>query len=233
MKDGDSKHYIGHRTRLRDRFMQNPAGLQEYEIVELLLTYAIPQRDVKGIAKELLNTFGSIKGIFEASEEELESIPYIKDKFVTLLKLIREINAIYRKQKASEVSVSQSMEEIVRYCIENFADKKTEEFHVFYLDSTYKIQIEKAFPLSEFYFTGTVDKTVVYPRQIIEEGIKRKAYGVLIVHNHPNGLLEPSEYDKNLTKVIDLATKTIGMILFDHIIVTPAGYFSFRREKLL
>jgi len=233
MKDGDSKHYIGHRTRLRDRFMQNPAGLQEYEIVELLLTYAIPQRDVKGIAKELLNTFGAIKGIFEASEEELESIPYIKDKFVTLLKLIREINAIYRKQKASEVSVSQSMEEIVRYCIENFADKKTEEFHVFYLDSTYKIQIEKAFPLSEFYFTGTVDKTVVYPRQIIEEGIKRKAYGVLIVHNHPNGLLEPSEYDKNLTKVIDLATKTIGMILFDHIIVTPAGYFSFRREKLL
>jgi len=233
MKDGDSKHYIGHRTRLRDRFMQNPAGLQEYEIVELLLTYAIPQRDVKGIAKELLNTFGSIKGIFEASEEELESIPYIKDKFVTLLKLIREINAIYRKQKASEVSVSQSMEEIVRYCIENFADKNTEEFHVFYLDSTYKIQIEKAFPLSEFYFTGTVDKTVVYPRQIIEEGIKRKAYGVLIVHNHPNGLLEPSEYDKNLTKVIDLATKTIGMILFDHIIVTPAGYFSFRREKLL
>lgn len=233
MKDGDSKHYIGHRTRLRDRFMQDPAGLQEYEIVELLLTYAIPQRDVKGIAKELLYKFGSIKGIFEASEEELESIPYIKDKFVTLLKLIREINAIYRKQKASEVSVSQSMEEIVRYCIENFADKKTEEFHVFYLDSTYKIQIEKAFPLSEFYFTGTVDKTVVYPRQIIEEGIKRKAYGVLIVHNHPNGLLEPSEYDKNLTKVIDLATKTIGMILFDHIIVTLSGYFSFRREKLL
>ena len=233
MKDGDSKHYIGHRTRLRDRFMQNPAGLQEYEIVELLLTYAIPQRDVKGIAKELLNTFGSIKGIFEASEEELESIPYIKDKFVTLLKLIREINAIYRKQKASEVSVSQSMEEIVRYCIENFADKKTEEFHVFYLDSTYKIQIEKAFPLSEFYFTGTVDKTVVYPRQIIEEGIKRKAYGVLIVHNHPNGLLEPSEYDKNLTQYIDISTKTVGMILFDHLIVTSGGYLSFKKERLI
>jgi len=233
MKDADNKHYIGHRTRLRNRFMQDSTGLQEYEIVELLLTYVIPQKDVKEIAKELIHKFGSIRGIFDASEEELESVPYIKDKFVTLLKLIREINAIYRKQKASEISVSQSIEEVVQYCIEKFGDKKEEEFHVLYLDSTYKIQIEKAFPLNEFYFTGTVDKTVIYPRQIIEEGIRKKAYGVLLVHNHPNGLLQPSEYDKSLTKVIDLSTRAVGMILFDHIIVASSGYFSFKEKKLL
>ncbi len=227
------KHYLGHRTRLRNRFMQNVEGLQEYEIVELLLTYVLPQRDVKEIAKELLERFGSIKGIFDASEDELKSIPFIKDKFITLLRLIREVNAIYRKQKASEVPVSQSIEEIAHYCIEKFGDKKEEEFHVLYLDSNFRIQLENDFPADEFYFSGTVDKTVVYPRKIIEEGIKRKAYALIIVHNHPNGILQPSEYDKNLTQFIDIATKTVGMILFDHLIVTSGGYLSFKKERLI
>lgn len=227
------KHYIGHRTRLRNRFIQASEGLQEYEIMELLLTYAIPQRDVKEIAKKLLERFGSIEGIFDAPEEELRSIPYVKDKFITLLKLIREINAIYRKQKANNIPASQSIEYIAQYCIEKFGDKKEEEFHVIYLDSNYKVQIEKSFPSKEFYFRGTTDKTVVYPRQIIEEGIKKKAYAFIIVHNHPNGDLQPSEYDKNLTKLVDIAAKSVGMHLFDHLIVTSAGYFSFKQERLL
>jgi len=227
------KHYVGHRTRLRTRFTQNVDSLQEYEVVELLLTYALPQRDTKEIAKELLKRFGSIKGIFDAPEEELKSIPYIKDKFITLLKLIREVNAIYRKQKASEMPVSQSIDDIAKYCIEKFGYKKDEEFHVLYLNSNYRIQIENSFPLTEFYIKGTVDKAVVYPRQIIEEGIKKKAYAIVIIHNHPNGLLQPSEQDKNLTKLIDLATRTVGIILYDHLIVTPTEYFSFKKEKLL
>jgi len=229
----NNEHYIGHRTRLRNRFIQASEGLQEYEIVELLLTYVIPQRDVKAIAKELLKRFGSIKGIFEASEEELKSVPYIKDKFIALLKLIREVNVIYKKQKASELPASQSIEKIAQFCIEKFGDKKEEEFHVLYLDSNFKMQIEKSFPANEFYIKGTVDKTIIYPRQIIEEGIKKKAYAFIIVHNHPNGSLQPSEYDKNLTKLMDIAAKSIGMILFDHFIVTSTGYFSFKQEKLL
>ncbi|MCX8167364.1 MAG: hypothetical protein N3E37_05950 [Candidatus Micrarchaeota archaeon] len=97
----NTKHYLGHRKRLRDRFNKiGPHSLQEYELVELLLTYVLPQRDVKPIAKELLRKFGSIKGIFDASEEKLQSVQYIKENFTTLLKLIKELNAIYRKQKA-------------------------------------------------------------------------------------------------------------------------------------
>lgn len=227
------RHYVGHRTRLRDRFIQAPESLQEYEIIELLLTYVIPQRDVKEIAKKILERFDSIKGIFDAQEEELKSIPYVKDKFITLLKLIREVNAIYLKQKASKIPISQSIEYIAQYCIEKFGNKKEEEFHVIYLDSNYGVQIEKSFPSNEFYIRGTVDKTVVYPRQIIEEGIKKKAYAFIVVHNHPNGSLQPSEYDKNLTKLVDIAAKSVGMSLFDHLIVTSAGYFSFKQKKLL
>lgn len=93
--------------------------------------------------------------------------------------------------------------------------------------------MDSSFPGKDFYFKGTVDRTVVYPRKIIEEGIKQKAYGIIIVHNHPNGILELSEYDKNLTKVIDIAAKSVGISLFDHLIVTSSGYFSFKRERLL
>lgn len=238
MKEEDiknkEKHYLGHRKRLRQRFNSiGPHSLQEYEIVELLLTYALPQKDVKPIAKKLIDKFGSIKGIFDAPEEELQSIPFIKEKFVTLLKLVREINAIYRKQKALEIPVTEGIEDIALYFMEKFGDKKEEEFHVIYLDSNAKILQDNYFPANEFHFAGTVDKTVVYPRKIIEEGLKLKAYGIIIAHNHPNGKLEPSEYDKNLTKAIDIATKSVGMVLFDHIIVTSTGYLSFKKEKLL
>ncbi|HON97175.1 MAG TPA: DNA repair protein RadC [Bacteroidales bacterium] len=226
-------HYKNHRSRLRNKFMHYPESLQEYEIVELLLTYVIPQKDVKEISKNLLNTFGNIMGIFEASEEDLRAIPYIKDNFITLLKLIKEINAIYRKQLASVIPVTKSMEEIVQYCIEKFSEEKEEKFYVIYLDSNYHIIKDKPFPASEFHYDGTVDKTVVYTRQIIKEGLDRKASAMIISHNHPNGILEPSEYDINLTKLIALSAETVSMTLYDHLIVAPNGYFSFKESKLL
>ncbi len=230
----EKDHCHGHRQRLRNRFNRiGPHSLQEYEIVELLLTYVLPRRDVKPIAKELLARFGSIRGIFEADEDSLTSVPYIKQKFTTLLKLIREINAIYHKQRAEAVPVTENIDEIVKYWMARIGDKKEEEFHVIYLDSNARIMKDESFPAQEFHFSGTIDKTVVYPRKIIEEGIRHKAYGIIVAHNHPNGSPEPSEYDKNLTRVLDIATQAVGMVLFDHVIVSPAGYFSFRKEKLL
>lgn len=228
------KHYIGHRKRLREKFnFIGPHSLQEYEILELLLTYVLPQRDVKPIAKELLNKFGSIKGVFDAPEEELYTIPFIKENFTTLLKLILEINSIYRKQEVIQKPLLESLDGIAKYCIQKIGNKKEEEFYVFYLNSKGEIINDNSFPANEFYFSGTIDKTVVYPRKIIEQGLKQKAYGIVIVHNHPNGKLEPSEYDKNLTGVINIATKSLGMVLFDHLIVSSDGYLSFKKEKLL
>jgi len=229
----DNNHYTGHRKRLRERFEKfGLEALQEYEIIELLLTYVIPYKDVKPIAKELLNKFGSIKGIMDADENDLKSIKFVKDKFSTFLKLIKEINVIYKKQKSLEISLATSIDKIAEYCIEKLGHKKEEEFLVIYLDSGFKIQNEESFPGKDFYFSGTIDKTVVYPRKIVEEALKRKAYAILIVHNHPNGLLEPSEYDKNFTRLLDLALKPLDIILYDHLIVTSNGYLSFKKEKL-
>jgi DNA repair protein RadC len=228
------KHYLGHRMRLRERFVKGgPDSLQEYEIVELLLTYVVTQKDVKPIAKELLDKFGSVKGIFEASEEELQTVPFIKDKFVVLLKLIREINTIYRKQKLMETSATNTMESIADYCIERFGDKTEEEFHVIYFDSKLNILYDSHFPTKEFYVSGTTDRTAVYPRTIIEKGLKDKAYGMILAHNHPNGKLQPSDPDINITKVIEIAAKSVGMVLYDHLIVSSTGYLSFKKEGLL
>ncbi|HPO91600.1 MAG TPA: DNA repair protein RadC [Victivallales bacterium] len=234
MKYNNEKHYLGHRKRLRDRLLQmGSEGLQEYELVELLLTYVLPQRDVKPLAKELLNRFGSIKGILDSKEEELKSVKYLKDKFVTLIRLIKELNAIYHKQSALEKPVLDSIEKIAKYCMERMGCKTEEEFLVIYLDSAFKIQSEKDFPAKEFYFSGTVDRTTVYPRAIIEEALKRKSYALILVHNHPNRKLEPSEQDKNLTKAIDIAARAVGLILYDHLIVIADNYLSFKKEKLL
>jgi DNA repair protein RadC len=234
MDSNANKHYLGHRERLRKRFEEfGSSALQEYEIVELLLTYILPKRDVKPIAKELLNKFGSIKGIMDANEEELKSIKYIKDKFVTLLRLIKEINVIYKKQKSLEASLPISIEKIAEYCIEKLGNKKEEEFLVIYLDSGFKVQKEENFPAKDFHFSGTINKAAVYPRKIVEEALKRKAYAIVVVHNHPNGLLEPSEKDKTITKFLSMALSPLEIILYDHIIVAGDNYFSFKKEKLL
>lgn len=117
-------HYIDHRKRLRNRFMQQGLeNLYDYEVIEILLTFAIPQRDVKEIAKDLLEKFGSLKGIFEADEEELKTIPYVKDKAVELIKFIREVSILYMKQKSMEVPVDFSNERLIKYCIEK-SDRK-------------------------------------------------------------------------------------------------------------
>jgi len=227
------KHYLGHRHRLRERFNKiGPYSLEEYEIVELLLTYVIPQKDVKPISKELLDRFNSIKGILDANEDELKSVKYIKDKFIVLIKLIKEINSIYKK-KSLEESTQMSIDKIAEYCLEKIGYKKEEEFLVIYLNSGFRVQKEENFPSKDFLFEGTVNRTAVYPRKIVEEALKRKAYAIVIVHNHPSGTLKPSEQDKNLTNFLNLALKPLEIVLYDHLIVSNGGYFSFRKSGLL
>jgi len=231
-REKEIKHYLGHRKRLRERFKTiGSSSLQEYEILELLLTYVIPQKDVKPIAKELINKFGSIKNIMDADENDLKSVKYIKDKFIVLIKLIKEINSLYKKKALEEESTS--IEKIAEYCIEKIGHKKDEEFLVIYLDSGFKVQKEDNFPSKEFSFEGTINRTAVYPRKIAEEALKRKSYAIVIVHNHPSGILKPSEQDKNLTDFLTYALKPLEIILYDHLIVSDKGYFSFRKSGLI
>ena len=221
-------HYIDHRKRLRNRFMQQGLeSLYDYEVVEILLTFAIPQRDVKETAKDLLKKFGSLKGIFEADEEELKTIPYVKDKTIELIRFIREVSILYMKQKSMEVPVDFSNERLIKYCIEKIGSKTDEEFRVVYLDSKYSIIDDDV--VSE----GTMDKTTVYPRKVMELALRNKAYALVFTHNHPNQNVQPSEQDITLTKLLILAAKSVGISVFDHLIVSQNSHFSFREEGLI
>lgn len=226
--DKNLPHYIGHRDRLRKRFMNYGIGsLQEYEIVEMLLTFLTPYRDVKETAKDLMNKFGSIKGIIDAPPKELKKIKYVKDKTIELLKFIKEVSIYYQRQKAQEVPISKSYDELIEYCIRKIGDKKDEEFRVISLDSNLTMIAD------DLISQGTIDKAFVYPRKVIETALNRKAYAVILVHNHPNVDPQPSDYDINLTKTLEIPAKILGLIIYDHLIITKNEYFSFKKAKLL
>ena len=221
-------HYLNHRNRLRKRFMEHGIdGLQNYEIIELFLTFAIPQKDVKEQAKEIIQKFGSIRGFFDADEEELKEIKYFKDKAIALRKFIREVSTLYQKQMVEEISIDYSKEELLEYCIKKLGYNQEEEFWMLTLDSKYSIIKENLIS------KGLTDKAPVYPRKIIEQAVKQKAHAVLLLHNHPNGNPKASEQDITITKAIEIPARVLNIKVYDHIIVAGGNYFSFKEKGLL
>jgi len=227
-KEISKPHYIDHRTRLRNRFLkQGINGLQPYEIIELFLTFVIPQRDVKPAAKQAIDKFKTIKGFFDADEKELSKIPYFKDKAITLRQFIKEVALLYRKQQAEQISVSVSKDDLISYYKNKLGYKKEEEFWMISLDS--KQAIIKENLISK----GLTDKAPVYPRSILEKAMNDGASSILLLHNHPNGEPQASEQDITITKAIDIPARILNIKIFDHVIVAGDNYFSFRENKVL
>jgi len=228
-KSNPSKlHFLNHRSRLRERFNnQGIIGLQDYEIIELFLTFVIPQKDVKQEAKEVIERFGSLKGFFEAEESELQKINYFKDKAITLRRFIREVSELYQFETIKNIPVSQSRESLIIFCKSKLGFVKEEQFWVISLDS--KFALLKADLISK----GLTNKTPVYPKQIVETALKNKAYSIILLHNHPNGNPQPSEEDITITKAIEIPAKLINITIYDHIIVSEDKYFSFKENNLL
>ncbi len=227
-KENIIPHYLEHRTRLRDRFLTHGINsLQDYEIIELFLTFVIPQKDVKKAAKQAIDTFGTIKGVFDADENELSKIPFFKDKALALRQFIKEIALLYQKQQAEQVPVSISKTELIQYCKNKLGFKKNEEFWLISLDS--KQAMLKENQISK----GLADKTTVYPRQVLETAINNGAHSILLLHNHPNGNPRPSDQDIAITKSIDIPSRILNISVYDHLIVAGEEYFSFRENRLL
>lgn len=220
--------HFNHRERLRKRFLElGIEGLLPHEIIELFLTFVIPQRDVKKEAHQIIKEFGSIKGFIEASDEELLKIKFFKEKAISLRKFIREFSILYHKQIAENTSLSYSKKELIDYCIKKLGNLKEEEFWLFTINS--KQQIIKEHLISK----GISDKTPVYPKRILEIALNDKAESILLTHNHPNDNPQPSEYDITVTKALDIPSQVLGIKIKDHIIVSSNSYFSMRDENLI
>jgi DNA repair protein RadC len=217
-----------HRKRLRQKFLASGmAAFHEYEIVELLLTCVIPRRDVKKWAKELLDEFGSLKGIMDAEIADLVKIKGVGKDSAILLKFIKEIAALYLKQKAKEKEQVTCTTELLDFCRTVMGAKKDEEFCVIYLNTRNQI-IE-----FETIQKGIVNQAVVYPRQVLESALKKKASAIILAHNHPSGHVRPSDADIRLTNTIREAAKMLDILVHDHIIIGENRFFSFREEGLM
>ena len=223
-------HYLGHRQRLRGRFLKAGLnGFADYEVVELLLTLAIPRSDVKQPAKSLIARFGNLRGILDAPLEELRAVPGIGSVTPVALQIIRATATLYLQQKAEGLDSLADPVRLAEFWRMRIGALKNEVFQVAFLDSGSRPLRDGVETLEE----GTVDRATVYPRRVIESALKRGSTALVLAHNHPNGHVQPSEQDKTLTRALVLAAETVHLKILDHLIVSPDEVFSFRKAGLL
>jgi DNA repair protein RadC len=219
------KDYIGHRQRLRERFLKSGAeSLMDYEVVELLLTYAIPRKDTKPIAKALLRTFKTLQGVFEAPVEELVEVDGVGENAAVLIKFILEASSYYLKDKIRKKEYLHSAKDVLKYLQISLKSLKHEVFLVIFLNAKNEIIH------SETLHEGTLNQSIVYPRKIIEQALKHNASSLIFVHNHPSGHAKPSSHDREITRNLVFAARMMDMDVYDHIIIGHSDYYSFAEQ---
>jgi DNA repair protein RadC len=220
----------GHRGRLRDRFEKHGLdSLADYEIVELVLTLVIPRGDVKPLAKTLIARFGNLRGILDATPEELRTVNGVGIVTPVALRILRAVATLYLQQLVEEQQILREPEAIGRFWRARLGELSHEVFEVGYLDSSNRLMKDGVERLGE----GTVDRATVYVRRVMEAALRRGASALVFAHNHPNGNVQPSEQDKTLTRALVLAAASLQIKVIDHLVVSSAAVFSFRQEGLL
>ena len=224
----DKPHYHGHRDRLRQRFLQDKDGtLPDYELLELLLFYAIPRKDVKPLAKALIDRFGSLGGVLSADPARLAEFPALKDTSATLFRLVREAAVRMGREALIDKPAFTSYDALVTYCRTSMGYEDTERFRILYLNR------KNLLIADEVQQKGTVDHTPVYPREVVKRALELGATALILVHNHPSGDHEPSRTDVEMTREIQQVAKSLGILVHDHIVISRRGYTSFREKGLL
>ena len=221
-------HYIGHRSRLKSRFLKGgEKALADYELLELLLFLAVPRRDVKPLAKALLAKFGSFAEVISAEPARLKEVEGIGDSAVIALKLVQEGALKLTREQVLDKPVIGSWQALLDYCKAAMAYSKKEQFRILYLNR------KNVLIADEMQQEGTVDHTPVYPREVIKRALELGASAVILVHNHPSGDPTPSRDDIEMTKEIKEAGKKLGVSIHDHVIVAKGSYSSFKSLGLL
>ena len=221
-------HYHGHRQRLRQRFLAaGSEAISDYEMLELILFRAIPQRDVKPLAKNLLAAFGSFSEVIAAPAERLKEVDGLGEAAITELKIVQAAaNRLVRGEvKARQVLSSWS--HVLDYCRAAMAFESKEHFRILFLDKGNHLIAD------EQHQTGTVDHTPVYPREVVKRALELSATAVILVHNHPSGDPTPSRADIDMTRAIVEVARPLGIAVHDHLIVGKDGHASLKALKLM
>ncbi|MCL6583519.1 MAG: DNA repair protein RadC [bacterium] len=223
-----SDSHIGHRARLRERFLKNGrSSLADYELLELLLSYAIPRKDTKLIAKELIATFGNFAAVFDQPAEKLQTLSGIGPSVATFLISIRAVMTRYLEQKAERADAISSPEDVADFVRLAIGASQRECLMVLCLNAANRLVHH------EILVEGTVDQAPVYPREIFRPALLHNATAMILVHNHPSGRAIPSEQDQYMTQRIDSLASEFNIVLHDHLIVCPSQAYSIKTGRLL
>ncbi len=223
-------HHVGHRRRLRERFINAGfEGFGEHEVVELLLTLAVPRGDTKPAAKALLERFGSLRGILDALPQDVQAVQGVASVTAINLQVVRAAATLYLQQSSEGREVLKEPERLRNFWRAKIGMLQHEVFAVAYLDTAGKLLRDGVETLQ----VGTINRAAVYPREIVKSALRREAAAVVLAHNHPNGDVQPSEQDKLVTRAIVLAAETVELRIIDHLVVSQQETFSFRDAGLL
>ncbi|MFP4162507.1 MAG: RadC family protein [Chitinispirillaceae bacterium] len=213
----------GHRSRLHERYdKRGLEALHDHEILELILTYAIPRRDTKDIARKLLSRYGTISSVVNTPVEELSSIKGLGKRSASLFTLIRDTMAFCLNETCTQKHVISHRKDVEEYLRLTFGYRREEYVAVVFLDSAN--HVIKTEILSE----GTVNQCVIYPRVVVEKALKCGAASFILAHNHPAGGMNPSEADWQITERLCAVGKLLEIPLLDHIIVSRQNAVSLR-----
>lgn len=213
----------GHRGRLRERFLTSGLdGFLDYEIVELLLTLGTPRKDCKNLAKDAIGRFKGLVGVLNASTEELQQINGIGPSNAYAVLLFKALLKRYKKEKIQPDLLLNSPQTIFEYLREKIGGEHKEFFILLCLD-IHNHLIESTVS------TGTLNASIVHPREVFHQAILNHASHVIIAHNHPSGDPTPSDEDITTTSRLVEAGKILGISVVDHMIITSDNYTSLKQ----
>ncbi|MGE4551724.1 MAG: DNA repair protein RadC [Desulfovibrionaceae bacterium] len=220
-------HYLGHRQRLRERLAADSRALADYELLELLLAQTLTRCDTKPLAKDLLARFGNLSGVLRAPQDQLTAVPGFGPALAAAWGLYAELFArlgempVRRREVLSDACI------VAEAAKARFGAERCEEFWVALLDNKNRTLAWERIS------RGTVDQTVVFPREVLALALRHQASGLILVHNHPGGDPTPSREDLALTERIRRSAEELGLRVLDHLVVTDAGHYSFNEHGLL
>jgi len=227
-KDHAKPSYLGHRQRLRERFLKGgPDALPDYELLELVLFFANPRGDVKPLAKTLIQRFGSFAEVISAEAAALAQVKGVGETAIAALKAVQAAALRLARQQVLTQPVLSSWTKVLDYCRASMAYEPTERFRILFLNR------KNALIADEVQQRGTVDHTPVYPREVIKRALELGATAIIMVHNHPSGDPTPSPADIAMTREVRDAGSKLGIALHDHVIIGRGGTSSMKAMGLI
>lgn len=218
----------GHREKMKRRFVEEGLGaFEDHQVLELLLFYTIPRKDTNVLAHRLLERFGTLESLFDASPEDIQRTGEVSWNTAIFLTMIPQLARRYMLMKQGKKPVLDSSAKAGQYIASLFIGKNYEAFYVCCLNS------QNHLIYAALVHEGTINEAPVYPRLIVETALRHKASSIILAHNHPGGSLKPSGADIEVTRKICEAMKTISIPVIDHMIVAGSNYFSFAENGLL